>query len=442
MYEKKELTFRMPYGWTTTHTTAYLNGTVYTGTNSSNNLRTTYKATNYRKGSENPQFRQQISEGRSATTPFDACKYSAPAEVSPFLIDVTVWKKGSTNPKVTRDIHSTGHSGLGYLSVPPVPNWDIGPTLNRAAIKIRKKIDEQQNKFAGLTFLGELRESIAMLRKPGKALQDYAANFGKKNFAKVEALKRAKAKAESPKSRRRESRALRDVTSDLWLEFAMGWSPLASDVVGILDVINSKHLRTSRLTSWHEDTDVLRETFPDATTLPGVASDSTVAKVSIERIRTRTTRVRYIVGFTSQQTQIPTTALEKLREYGGFTPSAAILALYDLTPYSFLVDYFSTLGDVLQANLTSMDGVNWVNQTVHRTEEISVKAKSIVVAGDATLLATRAFVPGEFKTSVTRVERGAGSIPFGYPTFQLPHSTRQFLNLAALANLRFFNFKL
>lgn len=416
MYESRIKVYNGKFDYSYTYENYYPDGAVIKQDYKGSTL-TSFTRTDYRQGVKNPNFKQLISEGKSATTPFDAVKFQAPETgESPFRLNCRIEDPRYNNPRIQRDIITSVHSGVEYLSAPVVPNWDYGATQNRAAIKIRQKIDQQTNKFAGVTFLGELRESIAMLRSPAKGLLDYAKTFNGKMETKVRYLKSVSAKANSARAKAKARENFRNALSDLWLEFSFGWTPLAADVVGIIELIQKDALKNSRLTSWHEDIDVVRDALPRGKVLP-VGTGNPIVELELSRVRTRTTRVRYIVGYSSQWTQPPEDSLAKLREFGGFTPSAAVLALYDLTPWSFLVDYFFTLGDVLQANLTSMDGVNWVNQTVHRKEEIEIVVNALFVPSITRVVEMREYVPGAFKTSAARVTRGAGSIPFGYPTF-------------------------
>jgi hypothetical protein len=48
----------------------------------------------------------------------------------------------------------------------------------------------------------------------------------------------------------------------------------------------------------------------------------------------------------------------------GFTPSELVPTAWELLPWSFLVDYFVNVGDVLSSAVTASSNVNFVNKTV------------------------------------------------------------------------------
>jgi hypothetical protein len=56
-------------------------------------------------------------------------------------------------------------------------------------------------------------------------------------------------------------------------------------------------------------------------------------------------------------------SVERLGQLAGFQPSNWIPALYEVIPYSFLIDYVSNVGDIIEAACTSQANVTWVNRS-------------------------------------------------------------------------------
>jgi hypothetical protein len=48
----------------------------------------------------------------------------------------------------------------------------------------------------------------------------------------------------------------------------------------------------------------------------------------------------------------------------GFTPSEFVPTAWELLPYSFLVDYFTNIGDILSSSVTSTARLAWSNRTI------------------------------------------------------------------------------
>jgi cell division protein FtsL len=70
----------------------------------------------------------------------------------------------------------------------------------------------------------------------------------------------------------------------------------------------------------------------------------------------------YRLGF-KQDVLAPTGSLERLVELSGISLDRIVPTLWELTPYSFLADYFVNLGDILSAAVQSTVGVVWTNHT-------------------------------------------------------------------------------
>lgn len=72
--------------------------------------------------------------------------------------------------------------------------------------------------------------------------------------------------------------------------------------------------------------------------------------------------VRFAAGY-DQRLLAPAGTLQRIRELAGLDFRNLVLAGWELTPWSFLIDYFVNVGDLLDAALSSTTNVVWANRT-------------------------------------------------------------------------------
>lgn len=371
------------------------------------------KLVSKRTGADNPMWESKIKSGLSATSALTAEKSSLK------------YYKGYVRAQLIGYAGYPGHMKYGYsdsLSTPSIPSLQNFPATlvnnakNKAAIGIRGKIHEQSTAFTGLTMLGELRETLHMIRHPAEAMREYSNNFFKGMYAKKLTHSRQK---------------FGHMLANSWLEFTFGLVPFMSDVEAVADALIPK-LDESR---------IMRLTFTAQDASSSSSADTTSAGgLSITMPRSQETineaSCRYLIGYRVKSTG-PLTNLQRIKQLGGFNLQEVIPTAWELLPWSFFIDYFSNIGDVISANLVSTEDVAWSQLTTRRTMLIK---QGVYGSKGKTADSNLKFIEGDdFISSATTVgiERAAASIPFGELRFELPGRTNQFLNMVALAQGQF-----
>ena len=123
--------------------------------------------------------------------------------------------------------------------------------------------------------------------------------------------------------------------------------------------------------------------------------------------------------------------------WGDIIPTA-----WELIPYSFLVDYFTNIGDVLNSWSVRKGDIAWCNQTVRnrgiRTlSELRLNKAYTQSAVTAFLQWQSAYIStSPFRSVREQITRGA-SIP-GYPDFriEIPGLSTKWINMSALVASR------
>jgi len=389
---------------------------VFGNTGGSSTITRISTATRTRTGSSLPKWKEIIADGGNATTGMDAIWDTVNSE------QIT-WSLDYTNPDGSGYMHVQGDPGLCDTDItrtPKQPTMDISDADNAARARFYKALRKQQVAFSGPTFLGELRETMHMLRRPASALWS-------KNLGYLDAL--GKAKRASPKHWTKS-------ISGLWLEFSFGWTPLINDVKDAAKaystLVNDKRGKVLSAGAVREaDLSSSLSGFDNTNGIPRppIAGGPTCDKSA--NLYNKTT-VRYKGALVSR---VQATQWGDWKLFG-FTPSEFIPTAWELLPWSFVVDYFTNIGDILTSAVTSAADIAFVNKTVIRNSlyEGSIipnwkttKSNLSVTSGEG--------IGGPAYYSFTRktVSRSPGTgVPL--PTFSLDLglSSGQLWNLAAL----------
>lgn len=312
----------------------------------------TYNRT--RTGSGLRDYKGKIRRRENATTGMSGTYQQA--DVVPLRFEVH-WVS-DFNPAITRKVRGQGDyhvvNGSSDLGNPTVPSMSANKALQGARAKFLAKVRAQQVQMSGPTFLGELRETLRMLRNPAAGLfkrsEDYLAKL-------------SKAKRSRPKE------WMRDI-GGLWLEQSFGWAPLLHDAQDAAKAWQrlAEERNGGPISAGFSD-------FQDSTSSLGnpynLSSSAYFTSpylawwIRAKKIEQVTVRLK---GLLSAQAEM--TPWDKMALFG-FTPSEFVPTVWELLPYSFLADYFTNIGDILSSAVTDTSRVVYVNQTIRRLSQVS-----------------------------------------------------------------------
>lgn len=285
-----------------------------------------------------------------------------------------------------------------------------------ARLKWLAKYREARTTFQGGTFFGELGETIRMLSSPAKALRQGITNY---------ALS-AKKRAGLGKTLKQANRAV----AETWLEYSYGFRPLVSDIQDAAKLLNSQ---------------------PDRYRIPITATAT--EDVSVERIkdiyqnghlryitllsRTGSVSVRYKGAVDAGFNHAPSFA-----EQTGFNLSNFAPTVWNLIPYSFLVDYFTNIGKMIDGASLGTVSLAWGCLTTRKNSRVNVEHCDIDwdYVKNNNLKNASGHASAQFSAEHTDFSRqNVPSISVSLMDFQFRvpgvESTK-WLNIAALASLR------
>lgn len=242
----------------------------------------------------------------------------------------------------------------GYPFIPPAYLTHLPTERNvdsDALSKLLSRIRDDQTSFTGLTFLGELREAVAMIRKPGAAIRQGLDKYFK-DLDKISKIRGRKSRSNKNK------RSTSDAIAGSWLEASFGWTPLLSDAGNAAETalrILANSTRITRAQGYAEDANATVSFSPASN--PGKPSSCATQQVVTTKVS-----CKYVAGL-RHSSIADAGSLGRMIELCGFNPSEFIPTLYELTPWSFLVDYFTNLGDIISAGCTDTSSVSWLSKS-------------------------------------------------------------------------------
>lgn len=224
--------------------------------------------------------------------------------------------------------------------------------LNEAKRRFLSRLVETQTEFHGLTFLGELRESINMIKNPTKALRASLGSY-------LSTAKKLKRKIKKKKT-------LQETIGETYLEYAFGWDPLVSDINEAVEALSELQFLGKYLRA-------------DAQYEELVKSESktiglhTFGAYDYSLLHTKRAHVTFR-GYYSPTFGNPL-ALEA--RHLGFSFREILPTAWELLPWSFLVDYFANIGDIVQGFSYGRSGLKWSNYTRHYTDNEFCRSRGV-----------------------------------------------------------------
>lgn len=399
----------------------------------------------------NPLWHKLRSECKEAGTPysFTEVKELEGIPLSCSYTQGTVYDPKSSVDHSITDIKLYPSTFIVNLSTSQTKELD--EAKNKALIKVYQELHRRVSSTNLLVFLGEIRKTRDMLVRPAAGLQDALKAFKAKrellhnNYVeKVRGLQKwTRAKKAREKYLAKLNKERNEAIAKLWLEFNFGWMPLYSDLTQFTEdfvAVSSKGAHTKRIKKSSSRSIRLSPTSESL----GFSNGGKAIGNCLPEV---TRKVTYYVGVKYDAQPLGATPALNLLRRGGldFSPTGlkplgqeTILAAWELTRWSFLIDYFVNVNEILEAVTTSTAGVYFVNigtetRTVHSTFFATVANQN----GLPDIISNKREESGGL-TMFQKVDysRVIGSLSIPDVTFSLP-GIRQSINIAALAQLKF-----
>lgn len=315
--------------------------------------------------------------------------------------------------------------GYPTLTIPSAYAVDISSSNSSAYSQALSRIRKRTADASGLTVLGELRETLRMIRRPAESL----ANGLTKYLAHVEQRYKSLKWSKRGKPKIKE---LNRIAADTWLEFAFGWRPLVSDLEDAAKAL-SKLGNKEHYSYFKESSNQQWET-----TGPSVSSTVSYPEIRV-LMHSKLIYEAEVKYYGQVKVGAVTPDVSGIGNRLGFNPRAVLPTIWELIPGSFLVDYVINVGEVLEASCMSFEDVAWIAKGVK--QRASRQVFGVLDVPRIKLQLGSAFdgATGNCGAILLTEERVARSVPpLVVPRFEFHaiSSGRKLLNIAALITAR------
>ncbi len=291
-----------------------LNGSTVSSTNS----RSMYDVgTELKNGSTVPDYRNRIARGVDATSSY---------ERKGFNVVVPGFMMRSTNVTGTNAYDSVRRE-FRPVALPTIPSTSSGSLSQEASSILKRKLRHftgQSNQLTNVVELKDLRRTI------GTAV----GSAGKLLAAVSNSKKRGK--------------SLRNFAADQWLNFSFGILPTLSAVDDAVQSVRAYLERGDQRTTEYG---VATEDWVGSTktTITGSLNYNVIASGSFKFTRSVKITAGYKFNLRSSEDYT-------VGKHLGFDISSVVPTAYELLPYSWLIDYFTTAGSFLEDTFSADPG--------------------------------------------------------------------------------------
>lgn len=288
-----------------------------------------------RNGVKLPNWRKIIASSGNATTAFSGTKDYYKIGIR----NTELFFKGPGYKMFALTVHRGYFNDNPWGNYPTIAASSDAEAENQALTFFLRSIKGASRTTQLGVALGELRETVRMIRRPAQALRSGITDY----LAAVRSRNRGV----------RSNSALRSMISGTFLEYRFGWSPLINDVKQLGQAIAEIQTRKyqPRVSGFGEH----------------VVSATRDIRVGAERqiyIRTNKSQVYYRGGLKEDTPSLSAHATRLgLDPFQDFIPT-----VWELIPWSFVVDYFTNIGDLLDAATTSLSRYAWGSRTLRKTQ--------------------------------------------------------------------------
>ena len=351
-------------------------------------------------GVKKRNWKKLIENHEDATTPMQASRMTVTHSDGYYAVTT----KSVGQPSVDRHASGFVHSYFDPPSGNP-SGLDVSEASRDASSKFYSNAQQALTQLQSGVVLGELKQTLSMIAGRGQSLKNVLTLWRNRLI----------------KRRRGGKKAVQKQIADAWLELQFGWNPLAMDIAGALAAFKrdrtdvqsvngyanrDRHISTQRDANSAGNSGIIVHTTGDLTSRTAVKIRGGVKLTAPGHHRT----------------------LEKF----GLLPNSFAPTIWELVPWSFLIDYFTDLGGVIGALSFPQNALYYASTTQIREYKYTWIATYTSDWGASVKVSNETFIPQFTEWRKRAVIRTPGNPSIPMPTVRLPKHWQQWANLAAL----------
>lgn len=324
-------------------------------------------------GENIPGWRKLIREGKSATTSMVA----SDIEVNDVSASGRVVRRSGVGSVTDPFMYDREELYGSLASITGVP-WDpVGIAAseadNAAKMAFVQHALRQQRALQGLVVAGEFGQTVRLIRHPALSLIKATEKL-------VDRVKKLPKKVSLGKTNnilqltKRQRSALRRAGAETWLEWSFGVQPLVSDV-------KDAALAAARIVTYRPESVVVTGEGAGnekVSTWGAAIFGGLLFRHSFLIEMTAETQVKYVGKvLLTNPTGPGNTALQQL----GLSWRDVLPAVWEIIPYSFLVDYFLNVQGIVNALAFNKLSLAWVEKGVRRAYKNTMIDSNTIYAG-------------------------------------------------------------
>lgn len=311
--------------------------------------------TNNLNGYKVPAWFRLVREGLNATSPLTGTLRTVQA--SKCFVEVSTTNTvGSPG-----NYRCTEWKGYPFYAIPtsdPPSDAVISDIRNAALAKFYANVAKDRNNSQYGETLGEWRETVRAIRSPMKGIVDFIKRYRKSSKKRLKwiterrrgRLRRFVGRDRDFRNEGRTARLLATSLADMRLEFKFGWEPL---------VKTTNEAVKAMLDRWDHPNRVITQ-GKAGSDYNGVASESTLFTHENYRVSQAVkTFSRYEHRFRACIWTGAVNGNIGVQQTLGLLPEDWFPTVYELFPWSFVLDYFLQVGDLINAVSFRRSSIIW-----------------------------------------------------------------------------------
>jgi len=350
--------------------------------------------TGSRSGEKVEKYREKIEQGLPASSPYSLDAYKL--QLGQPLQDVlSMGRSGSQGVFMTSTFSGFPGAAWGGGSL---AHLTVGNELARsvALSKLYKKLESDRSELNSYAVLAEFTDVLRQFGRPFGAIVDAFMRHENRLIFERRRLVGSKTWRDEQFAR---------IAADTWLEVSFGLIPLFSDAVAVAEAFGRFEYELAESPRLRER--MRTRAFDVARLNSGVMdfSSQPFGYIGYAVVRETQTiaKCQYTVGLEGD-VRAAFGSNERLKQLLGLEPRNLPLAAWEAVPWSWLVDYFTNVQQILQAGATITSRVKWIvlSQTIQTAATYRAKVLR---------LGTGTYFPMGFKTNKVESKK----VGFGSP---------------------------